>query len=50
LPERCKLDAETDEDLTECTGPSGLPQSTANVVTREFADAGTINLFCDATG
>ena len=46
----CRLAAENDVDLTWFTAVTGAPVATANLITHEFASAGTVNLFCNAAG
>jgi len=46
----CKLNAGGVQDLTFWSAPTGLATSAANLITHEFTEAGTINLYCSASG
>jgi hypothetical protein len=46
----CKLNAGGVQDLTFWSAPTGLATSAANLITHEFEAAGTINLYCSASG
>lgn len=46
----CRLVADADEDVSWFTAPTGLAQSTTNILTHEVTTTTTVNLFCTATG
>jgi hypothetical protein len=46
----CRLVADGLEDVQWWSAPTGLGAGVANLITREFTQAGTINYYCNASG